>query len=108
MFLGGAVGAIEISCTYPTEYLKTVMQLDKTKNTLGLAGLAKETFRNNGFFGFYRGYTALLIFSAPKTSVRFAAYEWASSNLFTSKSTLNTFMCGLVAGTAEAVIVVTP
>jgi len=25
LFLGAAVGAIEISCTYPTEYLKTVM-----------------------------------------------------------------------------------
>jgi len=23
--LGGIVGAIEISCTYPTEYLKTVL-----------------------------------------------------------------------------------
>jgi hypothetical protein len=29
--IGGVVGAIEISLTYPTEYLKTVMQLDKAK-----------------------------------------------------------------------------
>lgn len=42
--IGGAVGGIEISCTYPTEYLKTVMQLDKSKNSLGMIGLAKETF----------------------------------------------------------------
>ena len=76
--IGGMVGGIEISCTYPTEYLKTVMQLDKSKNSLGLVGLAKETFRNNGFFGFYRGYTALLLFSMPKTSVRFAAFEYAT------------------------------
>jgi hypothetical protein len=27
--IGGMVGGIEISCTYPTEYLKTVMQLEK-------------------------------------------------------------------------------
>jgi hypothetical protein len=53
------------------------MQLDKSKNTLGLIGLAKETFKTNGPFGFYRGYTALLIFSMPKNSVRFAAYEYA-------------------------------
>lgn len=38
------MGGIEISCTYPTEYLKTVMQLDKSKNSLGMIGLAKETF----------------------------------------------------------------
>lgn len=102
------VGGIEISCTYPTEYLKTVMQLDKSKNSLGLTGLAKETFQQKGFFGFYRGYTALLLFSMPKTSVRFSAYEFASQNLFTKKSTANTFMCGLFAGTSEAILVVTP
>lgn len=44
--LGGVVGAIEISITYPTEYLKTVLQLDKSKYQLGMSGLAKETFRN--------------------------------------------------------------
>ncbi len=44
----------------------------------------------------------------PKTSVRFSAYEFASSHLFKEKSTFNTFMCGLFAGTAEAVFVVTP
>jgi len=106
--LGGMVGGIEISCTYPTEYLKTVMQLDKSKNSLGLTGLAKETYARNGLLGFYKGYTALLLFSMPKTSVRFSAYEFATQNLFTKKSTLNTFMCGLFAGTSEAIFVVTP
>ena len=28
---GGITGAVEISITYPTEYLKTVMQLNKAK-----------------------------------------------------------------------------
>jgi len=42
---GGIVGAIEISITYPTEYLKTVLQLDKTKYDLGMINLAKETYR---------------------------------------------------------------
>ena len=75
--LGGVVGAIEISCTYPTEYLKTVLQLDKSKYQLGMVGLAKETYAKNGIFGFYRGYTALLLFSMPKNSVRFGAFEFA-------------------------------
>ena len=73
-----------------------------------MRGLASETWRNNGFFGFYRGYTALLLFSMPKNSVRFFAFEFAQTNLFTTKSTFNTFMCGLAAGTAEALVVVTP
>ncbi len=42
-----------------------------------MSGLAKETFKNNGIFGFYRGYTALLLFSMPKNSVRFGAFEFA-------------------------------
>lgn len=42
-----------------------------------MTGLAKETYRNHGIFGFYRGYTALLIFSMPKNSVRFAGFEFA-------------------------------
>jgi len=43
--IGGVVGAIEISCTYPTEYLKTVMQLDRTKYKLGMINLGKETYK---------------------------------------------------------------
>ena len=106
--IGGVVGAIEISCTYPTEYLKTVLQIDKSKYNLGMLGLAKETYRTNGLMGFYRGYTALLMFSVPKNSVRFAGFEFASTNIFTGKNQMNTFGCGLVAGFSEAVLVVTP
>mgnify|MGYP003337705747 CR=1 FL=1 len=102
------MGAIEISCTYPTEYIKTVMQLEKNMNALGTIGCIKETFRNRGFFGFYRGYSALLIFSMPKNAVRFSAFEFAATNLFTEKNKRNQFFCGLVAGSAEALVVVTP
>ena len=106
---GGVVGAVEISCTYPTEYLKTVLQLDKSKYQMGMINLAKETYRNNGILGFYRGYTALLLFTPAKNSVRFAAYEFASTNIFTDKKNkMSTFGCGLFAGCAEAIAVVTP
>lgn len=44
----------------------------------------------------------------PKNSVRFGAFEFAQTNLWSKKSSTNTFMCGLFAGTAEAVAVVTP
>jgi len=32
---GGITGAIEISCTYPTEYIKTAMQLKPEYNKMG-------------------------------------------------------------------------
>ena len=69
-------GAIEISCTYPTEYTKTVMQLYKEKNAMGTINVFKDTIRNNGFFGLYKGYGALLLFSVPKNYVRFGTYTY--------------------------------
>ena len=58
------------------------MQLDKTKQKLGMISLAKVTYNTYGVRGFYRGYLALLIFSMPKNSVRFGAFELARSNIF--------------------------
>jgi hypothetical protein len=41
---GGITGGIEICITYPTEYIKTKMQLYPDKAKLGTIGCAKETF----------------------------------------------------------------
>ena len=47
-----------------------------------MISLAKVTYNTYGVRGFYRGYLALLIFSMPKNSVRFGAFELARSNIF--------------------------
>ena len=107
-FLGGITGAIEISCTYPTEYTKTVMQLYKEKNAMGTVNVFKDTFRKNGFFGLYKGYSALLMFSVPKNYVRFGTYTYVQENILTERNRRNNFLCGICAGAAEAVFVVTP
>jgi solute carrier family 25 citrate transporter 1 len=44
----------------------------------------------------------------PKNAVRFGAFEFAATNMFTAKTKTNSFLCGLVAGAAEALAVVTP
>lgn len=49
--IGGVTGAIEISITYPTEYLKTCMQLYPDINKKGMINYSKETFASKGFFG---------------------------------------------------------
>lgn len=43
---GGLAGAFEICCTFPTEYVKTSMQLSTTKLSAG--DVIKNTFRENG------------------------------------------------------------
>lgn len=39
-----------------------------------MVNVAKATAAEKGFFGLYRGYSALLLFSIPKNYVRFGAY----------------------------------
>ena len=84
------------------------MQLYKEKNAMGAVNVIKDTYRTGGFFGLYKGYSALLMFSVPKNYVRFGTYSYVQANILTEKSSLNNFMCGLSAGFAEAIFVVTP
>jgi len=48
---GGITGAIEISITFPTEYVKTVMQLYPEMNKKGTVEVIRETFKNRGILG---------------------------------------------------------
>lgn len=84
------------------------MQLYPEMNKKGSINTVKTTYAEKGFFGFYRGYSALLLFSVPKNYVRFGTYAYAKANLFTEPSKINNFMCGICAGAAESTLVVTP
>lgn len=75
---------------------------------MGMINLAKETVKERGFFGLYRGYSALLMFSIPKNYVRFGAFQIAQKDIFTNKGRLDNFCSGLIAGAAESTFVVTP
>ncbi len=105
---GGITGAIEISITYPTEYTKTVMQLYPEINKKGAIECVRSTVKNQGIFGMYRGYSALLLFSVPKNSVRFGTFNYMKTNVLKDPTKLNNFTCGLMAGAAESTFVVTP
>lgn len=75
---------------------------------MGAINVFKETYRNNGFFGLYKGYGALLLFSVPKNYVRFGTFTYVQENILTENNRTNNFLCGICAGAAEAVLVVTP
>lgn len=76
--IGGITGAIEISITYPTEYVKTHLQLDESSSKsaggqrkyAGPIDCVKKTIHTKGFFGLYRGLSVLLYGSIPKSAVR--------------------------------------
>ena len=84
------------------------MQLYPEKNKMGAINVVKHTIGESGFFGLYRGYSALLLFSIPKNYVIFGAFQYAGANCFTKKGRMDNFCNGLIAGAMESTFVVTP
>jgi len=75
-FSGGITGGIEICITYPTEYVKTQLQLDEKAGTAakqytGIWDCVKKTVQRHGVFGLYRGLSVLVYGSIPKSAVRY-------------------------------------
>ncbi|XP_002734204.1 tricarboxylate transport protein, mitochondrial-like [Saccoglossus kowalevskii] len=112
---GGIAGGLEVCITFPTEYVKTQIQLDERSakpKYKGPVDCIKYTWRNYGYFGFYRGLSVLIYGSVPKAAVRFGANEffknqWRQRN--NGKiSKLGSMFCGLGAGISEAILAVTP
>jgi len=109
---GGITGGIEICITYPTEYVKTQLQLDdKVKKYNGILDCGKKTVQEHGVRGLYRGLSVLLYGSIPKSAVRFGSFEQFKKNAVDEKgnlSPLSRLLCGLGAGVSEAILAVTP
>uniref|UniRef100_A0A1B0BF37 Citrate transport protein n=1 Tax=Glossina palpalis gambiensis TaxID=67801 RepID=A0A1B0BF37_9MUSC len=110
---GGITGGIEICITYPTEYIKTQLQLDEKgdrKRYSGVTDCIRKTVIQRGFFGLYRGLSVLLYGSIPKTASRFGAFETLKDHMADNGqlSIFSKLLCGLGAGICEAVIAVTP
>ena len=74
---GGITGALEITITYPTEYVKTQLQLDEKgkaggqKQYSGILDCVKKTVKSKGVLGLYRGLSVLVYGSIPKSGVRY-------------------------------------
>ncbi|KAM6985690.1 tricarboxylate transport protein A, mitochondrial isoform 2-T2 [Aplochiton taeniatus] len=111
---GGIAGGIEICITFPTEYVKTQLQLDGRGHSpryRGIGDCVKLTVQDHGLRGLYRGLSSLLYGSIPKSAVRFGTFEILSSPLRDSTGRLDntkSLWCGLGAGIAEAIVVVCP
>jgi solute carrier family 25 citrate transporter 1 len=111
---GGLAGGLEIMMTFPTEYVKTQLQLDERSATPRYKGpihCASTTVKEHGFLGLYRGLSSLLYGSIPKASVRFAMFEFLKNRLADENGNLSkprTLLAGLGAGVSEAILIVCP
>ncbi|XP_068600610.1 tricarboxylate transport protein A, mitochondrial isoform X2 [Brachionichthys hirsutus] len=107
---GGIAGGIEICITFPTEYVKTQLQLDPPRYR-GIGDCVKLTVQDHGLRGLYRGLSSLLYGSIPKSAVRFGVFEMLSNPMRDATGRLDntrSLLCGLGAGITEAVVIVCP
>eukprot|EP00611_Tribonema_gayanum_P000081 TRINITY_DN1004_c0_g1_i1.p1 TRINITY_DN1004_c0_g1~~TRINITY_DN1004_c0_g1_i1.p1 ORF type:complete len:236 (-),score=64.18 TRINITY_DN1004_c0_g1_i1:1139-1846(-) len=110
---GFLTGAIEAVICYPTELIKTQLQLQSKTNPeyKGMVDCAVKTVQKNGVKGLYAGALPLIVGSSGKQSARWYAYETAAGFFRDEKGRLtmgqNAF-CGFIAGSSEAVFAVTP
>ncbi|PVD32736.1 hypothetical protein C0Q70_08181 [Pomacea canaliculata] len=113
--LRGITGGLEICITFPTEYVKTQLQLDERsgaqKRYKGPIDCVKVTVHEHGVRGLYRGLSVLLYGSIPKSAVRFGAFEELKKRSVGPDGVLDPhkrLLCGLGAGVCEAILAVTP
>ncbi|VDM97747.1 unnamed protein product [Thelazia callipaeda] len=110
IIIGGITGGIEICITFPTEYVKTQLQLDERSAHpiyKGPIDCVRKTVQTKGFFGLYRGLSILIYGSIPK----FGTFETLKSYAIDSDGNLapiRRLYCGLGAGISEAIFAVTP
>ncbi|KAJ3127648.1 hypothetical protein HK098_005993 [Nowakowskiella sp. JEL0407] len=117
---GAIAGGVEAVITYPTEFVKTQLQLQskKTLNELnsqikfsGPIDVLRQTIKDKGFFAIYKGVDAVCIGAAVKAGVRFLSFEQLKIALADKDGKLSSgrrVLAGLGAGVLEAMIAVTP
>ncbi|KAK3815276.1 MAG: mitochondrial tricarboxylate transporter [Benniella sp.] len=117
---GAVAGAVESIITYPTEFVKTQLQLQDGGAASARNGGVKfkgpidvlaTTVRTQGITAIYRGLSALIIGTAAKAGVRFFAFDQFKELLKDSDgktSGARSVLAGLGAGMTEAILVVTP
>lgn len=111
--------------TYPTEFVKTTLQLSGSGNRVSMLTCVRDTIRTHGVFGLYRGMAPLLIGSIPKQGTRWGAFEaatvqaaafksWRSDGVSGARASQlplaphEIALCGTFAGCAEALVAVVP
>jgi len=115
MSAGCIAGAVEATCVWPMEYMKTQLQLGSTSGAKlpynGVLQGLSYTVRTTGFLSLYRGLAPTLIGSIPKAGIRFGLNSAIKEKLRDENGKLTVgknFIAGLGAGVTEALLIVAP
>jgi len=110
---GFLTGFIEAIICYPTEFVKTQLQLQSKSNPeyTGIIDCGKKTVAKNGFMGLYSGAAPLIIGSSGKQAARWTGYQAVANQFKDDKGNLSIparMFSGACGGVTEAVFAVTP
>lgn len=110
---GGLTGFIEAIICYPTEFVKTQLQLQSKSNPeyTGMLDCAKKTVGKHGPMGLYAGALPLILGSSGKQAARWTGYETTANALKDDQGKLTIpkrMFAGACGGVSEAVLAVTP
>jgi solute carrier family 25 (mitochondrial citrate transporter), member 1 len=107
---GSIAGGIETICIWPTEYTKTLLQLQTKNEYKGIIDCARKQIIKNGPLSLYKGMSTALLFSVPKAGLRFGSYSYFQNKL-SNNNNITPFVnlgAGIISGALEGAIVVTP
>ncbi|KAL4867582.1 hypothetical protein BDV12DRAFT_171222 [Aspergillus spectabilis] len=114
---GAIAGAVEATTTYPFEFAKTRAQLSRqlagasapvSKNPFAVIS---QTARQDGIRAIYTGCSTLILGTAFKAGVRFLSFDSIKNLLMDADGRLSPargILAGMIAGTVESVVAVTP
>lgn len=112
LLAGTIAGGVEATATYPFEFAKTRAQLrtgaDGPRNPLTLIA---NVVKNEGIGALYTGCSTLILGTAFKAGVRFLSYDAIRNRLMDGNGTLSPargLLAGMLAGSVESVVAVTP
>lgn len=111
---GFLTGGTQAAITYPTEYVKTQLQLQSKLNPEfnGIIDCAKKTVEQHGVKGLYRGAGVRIVGAGFQQMFRWGAYtnlvNVARDEKTGKLSPAMNVICGMGAGVCEAVCAVTP
>ncbi|RKP01583.1 hypothetical protein CXG81DRAFT_8160, partial [Caulochytrium protostelioides] len=110
LLAGAFAGGVEGLITFPTEYIKTLLQLPSAHKQSAVQ-LVASTFRQDGIRAFYRGAPAMVAGNTLKAAVRFGTYERlkaACAHPTDGLTPPRIIAAGIGAGILEGLLVVTP
>lgn len=110
---GGLTGLIEAIICYPTEFVKTQLQLQSktAPEYTGMMDCAMKTVKTHGPMGLYRGALPLILGSSGKQAARWTGYEMALQQFKDENGKVTMpqrMLSGACGGFSEAVFAVTP